>query len=257
MKEVRKSKKMKEIYGRKEVQWVMMLLLPLVVVGGYYQPMLGFVVAAMMMIGMTMAFLRGRYYCGWFCAMGAFHERILSRLSRNNAMLPLFKKTWFRWLMFALMMGLLGSRLFMAGGDPGRTADAFRVMWVVSTGLAIAFGLYFKPRTWCSFCPMGLMQALLSRKKYLLTVNSDKCKECGLCEKSCSIETNPGAHKEAGFVPSVECMRCSNCVANCPTQALSFQDRKDIVFTVVDGRKKADADAGSDEDKDVGMKEAA
>ena len=105
---------------------------------------------------------------------------------------------------------------------------------------------------------MGLMQSLLSKKKYLLTLNSDKCKECGLCKKSCSIETYPGMYKETGFVPSVECMRCSNCVANCPTQALSFRDKKDIVFTnftVLDGRKRADASTGSNADK--GVKKAA
>ena len=238
MKEVRTRRKTKEIGGRKEVQWMMMLLLPVVVVGGYYQPMLGYIVAVMMTLAMGMAFFRGRYYCSWFCAMGAFHERILAKLSRNNAMLPLFKKTWFRWMMFVLMMGLLGSRLFMSGGDPGRIGNAFRVMWVVSTGLAIAFGLYFRPRSWCAFCPMGLMQALLSKNTYLLKVDSDKCKECGLCQKVCSIETYPGAHKEAGHVPTMECMRCSNCVVNCPTGALSFRDKKDISLTVISGGKK-------------------
>lgn len=33
-------------------------------------------------------------------------------------------------------------------------------------------------------------------------------------------ETNPGAYKDSGYVKSADCMRCSNCVVNCPKKAL-------------------------------------
>ncbi|WP_228723342.1 4Fe-4S binding protein [Desulfosediminicola flagellatus] len=204
------------------MQWLTMPLVPLVIVGGYFYPLLGLVIVGMIAVFMNIALFRGRYFCGWFCGLGGVFERILSKVSLNKPMLPLFTKKWFRWLMFGLMMSLLGSRLYMSGSDPELIGSTFRMMWIVSLGFATAFGLILKPRTWCTVCPMGTMQGLISKNTYLLRVDQGKCKECGICKKSCPIETDPGALKAEGQVPSLDCMRCSNCVVNCPTKALSF-----------------------------------
>lgn len=224
-KTVRKKSKTEEICCRKPSQLIMSLLLPLVVVGGYYCPRIGFVVLGLIAIFMILASQRGRFYCGWLCPMGAFHERFLSLVSLHRPILPVFKSSWFRWLLFGLMMGLMMSRLYMAWGDPKAIGGVFRTMWVLSTGIAIGLGLYFKPRVWCTVCPMGSMQGISSKNTYLLTVE-DSCVQCKKCQKVCPISTYPGSFKREegpGQVPSIECLRCSNCVMNCPKKALSFQ----------------------------------
>lgn len=156
--------------------------------------------------------------------MGAFHERFLSFVSLKKPILPVFKSSWFRWLLFFLMMSLMFSRLYMAWGDPKAIGGVFQMMWILSTGIAIGLGLYFKPRTWCTVCPMGSFQGISSRNTYLLTVE-DTCVQCKKCLKVCPISTYPGSFKrEEGTskVPSIECLRCSNCVKNCPKKALHF-----------------------------------
>ncbi len=223
-KEIQQKRKFKEIPGREQTQWLMLLFLPLVVVGGYFYPLLGLLVVGFIIFFLFLNAKRGRQYCGWFCPMGSFQERVLTHFSLHLDILPVFKATWFRWLLFAAMMGLLGSRLFMAWGDAEAVGSVFRMMWILSTGLAIGIGIFFKPRTWCAVCPMATMQGVTSPNTHLLTV-APSCKECGLCKKACPIQTYPGAYKEAGQVPSIECMRCSNCVVNCPKKSLSFQDR--------------------------------
>ncbi len=215
MKTIRENKK------RKIIQYLLAPLVPLVIIGGNYQPYLGYLALAMMIAMIGMTFIWGRLFCGWICAMGAFHERVLAKVSLKKEMPQLFKKTWFRWLVFIGLMGLMISRLLMSGGDPAKVGAVFVMMWTVSTVIAVAIGLYFKPRSWCNFCPMASIQGVLAPRKYLLQVSAD-CKQCGLCQKVCPLQTNPGAYKDQGFVPSLECMRCENCLVNCPKKALTL-----------------------------------
>lgn len=218
---MRKQFEVQERTKRKHIQWVMLPMVPLVIIGGYFWPYFGFMAIAMLLFMVIMSQFRGRYYCGWFCAMGAFHERVVSLVSRKKKMLPLFGKQWFKWMMFVLMMGLLLSRLLLSGGDPARIGAVFVMMWSLSTGLALAIGLIWKPRSWCRFCPMATFQGLIAPKTYLLQV-ADHCRGCGQCHRACPIETDPGGSKKQGFVKSDRCMRCGNCVESCPQKALSF-----------------------------------
>jgi polyferredoxin len=212
---------MKESRKRKTIQWLLAPLVPLVIIGGWFWPWLGFIAIAMMALMLVLAIFRGRYYCGWFCAMGAFHERVLALVSRKGKMLPLFKAAWFRWLLFVMMMGLLVLRLILSEGRPAEVGAVFVMMWTISTVFAIGLGLVWKPRSWCAICPMATFQGLFPSRNYTLRVASS-CKQCGLCAKSCPIETNPGSFKEAGSVDAGQCMRCGNCVENCPHKALRF-----------------------------------
>ena len=227
---------MKEKKNRKYWQIGLAPLVPLVVIGGYFWPYLGYIAIAMLLFMLILSLFRGRYYCGWFCAMGSFHERLLALFSRKKKMLPVFKAPWFRSLIFVLMMGLLLSRLILADGDPKKIGAAFVMMWTISTGMGIWLGLLWKPRSWCSICPMGLFQGFLGLRAYRLQVG-DGCRECGLCEKVCPIETNPGSMRSIGNVRSADCMRCGNCVVNCPTKALSFAKGADSI-TERDSRGK-------------------
>lgn len=223
----KKKSAVEEICCRNISQYMMIGLLPLVIIGGYFCPRIGFTVLGLITIFMILAGHRGRFYCGWMCPMGAFHERILSRISFHKPIPKLFKTHWFRWTLFIIMMGFMTTRLVFHWGDPLGIGGVFRTMWIISMSLAIGLGFYFKPRAWCTICPMGSMQGISSKNTYLLTVN-EHCVECRKCQKVCPISTYPGEFHQKdslGQVPSVECLRCSNCVVNCPKKALSFMDK--------------------------------
>lgn len=205
----------------------MALLLPFVLVGGYYYPTIGFIVVGLITLFLVLASRRGRMYCGWLCPMGAFHERFLSKISLNKTIPKMFKSTWFRWVVFIVMMGFMLNRLWAAWGDTEAIGSVFRTMWIVSMTLAIGMGIYFKARIWCTICPMGSLQGVVSKNTYLLTVE-DTCVNCKKCSKVCPLATYPGEFRQEagpGQVPSIECIRCFNCVENCPKKSLSFQSR--------------------------------
>lgn len=208
-------------------------LVPLVIIGGFFWPYLGYIAIALMLIMFVTAPFRGRYYCGWICAMGAFHEQILARVSLHKKMLPVFRRPWFRWTIFVLMMSLLAARLALTGGDSAAIGATFVMMWTISTGLAVAVGLIWKPRSWCAFCPMALFQGLLSPKTYRVQVG-EGCRQCGMCSKACPIETDPGAFKTAGYVKSSDCMRCGKCIATCPRRQLSLPESSRPHLPVID-----------------------
>jgi polyferredoxin len=212
----------KEMPARRVLQWILVPMVPLVIIGGYFWPYLGYIAIGFLLLLFVLVWFRGRYYCGWICPMGAFQERALAKVSGKRPMLPLFKKAWFKWLVLVLMMGLLTARLFMGGGDPEMIGATFVMMWTLSTGFAVALGLFWKPRSWCSFCPMGTVQGLLAPKARRIHV-SEACRQCGLCHKACPLEISPGSFREEGVVPGKDCMRCLNCAAVCPQKALSLR----------------------------------
>ena len=224
-KRAKQKSKVREICCRKGSQLFMTLLLPLVIIGGYFCPRIGFTVLGLITLFMILSSQRGRFYCGWLCPMGAFHERLLAKISFHRPVPQLFKTSWFRWVVFAIMMGFMLSRLWMAWGDSRAVGSVFRMMWMVSMGLAIGLGIYYKARAWCIICPMGSIQGVASKNTYLLTVD-DSCVECKKCQKVCPISTYPGDYRNdsgPAQIPSIECLRCFNCVTNCPKKSLSFQ----------------------------------
>lgn len=215
----------KEKEYRMNIQLFMTLFLPFVIIGGYFYPLIGFTIVAMIMLFMTLANKRGRMYCGWLCPMGAFHERFLSEISLHKTISPMFRTTWFRWFVFITMMGFMTCRLTLAWGDAEAIGSVFQMMWTVSMTLAIALGVYFKARTWCVICPMGSLQGIFSKNTFRLHVAGD-CVECGKCKQVCPISTYPGEFRNDtgdGEVPSIECLRCYNCVENCPKGSLLFK----------------------------------
>ena len=99
-----------------------------------------------------------------------------------------------------------------------------------TTIMAVVLALFVHPRAWCRVCPVGSLANWVGRDKYPLRIDSNLCIECGLCRKACSIDIFPFNYKgeKVETVWDGDCLRCGQCVADCPTGALSLGKEKTL-----------------------------
>lgn len=128
----------------KRTQVVMMGVLPLIVIGGLFYPLLGYLVVSMIAVLLVMSLFRGRYWCWNLCPRGAFLDIVLSKVSLNRPMPRSFAKPAFRWLVFFLFMSFLIFRIMHSGGSLIARGSVFVGMCVVTTSVAIILGVITK-----------------------------------------------------------------------------------------------------------------
>ena len=89
-------------------------------------------------------------------------------------------------------------------------------------GIAILMLNRVRSRFWCRvLCPLGALLGCFSFKSPLqLVQDASRCTGCGKCMEACqgAASPRPGLKWE-----NAECVRCFNCQAVCPEDALSFQ----------------------------------
>jgi len=143
---------------RKRLQLIMIWFLPIIVIGGLFNPFLGYLVVAMMAFFLTLSFFKGRYWCWNLCPRGAFLDIALSRFSRNRPVPKVITRQRFRWSILILMMGFLVVRIARTGGDMALIGGIFVIMCIATTIISIVLGIALKHRAWCMMCPMGFLQ---------------------------------------------------------------------------------------------------
>jgi len=137
---------------------IMVWFLPLIVIGGLFNPVLGYLVLAMMFFFLTLSFFKGRFWCWNLCPRGAFLDILLSKISRNRPIPRVFTRAWFRWLVVLVFTGVVTFRIIRTGGDIIAIGAVFVIMCLVTTIISIILGVFMKHRSWCMICPMGTLQ---------------------------------------------------------------------------------------------------
>jgi thioredoxin reductase/ferredoxin len=191
-------------------------------------------------------------YCGWICSCGALAETLgdahrqqmphgpgWNRLNMvGQAILGLaFLLLALRlagWLLpadhwvNALYMGLLMGK----GADWNSLGFPFTFLnyvWSVDLLLAgvLGVGLYwhFSGRVWCRFgCPLAALMHVYARfSRFRILADKKKCISCNVCTSVChqGIDVMNFANKGLPMADP-QCVRCSACVAACPTRVLEF-----------------------------------
>jgi NAD(P)H-flavin reductase/NAD-dependent dihydropyrimidine dehydrogenase PreA subunit len=119
------------------------------------------------------------------------------------------------------------------------------------TVLGAVLGLFISPRTWCNFCPMGLMQKAsysLGRKTDVTKLTDEKvtisdknqCHKCGKCSRVCPMQLSPYENfSDKNQFDSVNCLKCSTCVAHCPAGILTLTNENTSQFMMKNVNKEA------------------
>lgn len=239
----------KSVETGSRVQWVMVWVLPLVVIGGLLYSPLGLVAAGMMVVLMGLSLFRGRYWCGRACPRGAFLDIVMSRLTAERTFPPYLRSLWVRVPLLAVMMGALANSLASMELNAHNIGGVFVRLCLITTLGAIAMALVTQRRAWCGICPMGTTQNLLSRvgpaRRHPapsvpaaeemrapsqapgnVIIDPDRCRRCGACRRACPMDIAADDFLQVGQVTDPDCIRCYECVTACPFGALTAGNRE-------------------------------
>lgn len=213
----------------------------MVVVGGWFYPLLGFFIPFCMLVGMGIGLFRGRQWCNWLCPRGAFLDATTERISPRRV-IPRFVKGFpLRAAVVAFLAAMMMVQIIRRWPDPSAIGMFFVVMLTLTTLLALVLAVTVHPRTWCSVCPIGSLANLVGRRRYPLCIDSDLCTDCGLCGKVCPIQVKPYESKSTAVqaVKDGDCLKCGLCVAGCPVEALSLGEGEDGETGIDHGGERA------------------
>ncbi|ACX52526.1 4Fe-4S ferredoxin iron-sulfur binding domain protein [Ammonifex degensii KC4] len=213
-----------KLLERRKRQLYTWIGLPLVAVGGWFYPWLGFLLLGCMLGAVGLSFSRGRAWCDWMCPRGAFFDLFLSSLSAKRST-PAFFRSWpVRIFFLILIFAVIGVQWYLNWGNIPAMGLALVKVLTVTTLVGVLLGLIFHPRAWCLICPMGTLANLFGRGKKPLLV-APSCVGCGVCSRFCPLKLQPHFFRQQGVMGDGDCLKCGSCVAACPRQALSFGEK--------------------------------
>lgn len=189
---------------------------------GWRYPLLGFLVPLSVLFGILGGAVRGRYVCGNLCPRGSFFDTFFASFGPRRPIPTQLNSLWIRGLVMADLLSLTVYRLTR---DPGHLESWGRVFWqlfLITTLIALLFGIIFRPRAWCSICPLGTIGNNLGGHLISLKI-APSCRGCGTCSKACPMGHQIHSFREQGEMKNRDCLQCSACVNICPEAALSLQ----------------------------------
>ncbi len=180
-------------------------------------------------------------YCGWICSCGALAETLGDEY-RTLAPHSARAKKWENFGQWALVAAFIITALKLISilydinipvinEKVAYTADFFHKFYYIGIDIIFAgvlgAGVYFflSGRVWCRFgCPLAALMHIYNRfSRYRIFAEKKKCISCNICTKVCHMGIDVMNYANKGIpMNDVECVRCSACVVNCPTEVLSF-----------------------------------
>ena len=180
-------------------------------------------------------------YCGWICSCGALAETLGDEYRTLAQHGPKAKKweNFGQWALLAafivtglkLVSVLHNTEIVIINETVSYTADFFHKFYYIGIDVIFAgvlgLGVYFflSGRVWCRFgCPLAALMHIYNRfSPYRIFSEKKKCISCNICTKVCHMGIDVMNYANKGIpMNDAECVRCSACVVNCPTEVLSF-----------------------------------
>lgn len=167
------------------------------------------------------AFLVGRFYCGFVCPINTISEGIdwiykKLKISRNKVP-GWIKSPFIRNSIFGVFLVLMALTL-----TTGKRLPVLPVLTV--TGILIT--MIFVPALWHKYlCPYGVMLSIAGRFSWkALGINKSNCTKCGICAKVCPGDAlNIPEKREYPEIDKSSCLECLKCTNACPKNAIVYK----------------------------------
>jgi polyferredoxin len=195
------------------------------------------------LIVVALAFVFGRFFCGWICPLGTILDATGWLWKGNASVVPandhLLRRIKY-YLLVAVAMGALAGSQLVFFGDPlvllfRATATGLAPSAPGQTAflsLAILLGIIglcgITHRFWCRYlCPLGALYAVCARFSIFRRRRVKGCDVCkGRDHQSCTHGCPMGASPINKLGSPEECIRSMNCRNTCHADAISYEPAK-------------------------------
>jgi ferredoxin-type protein NapH len=220
-----KQRKSEAIRSRKGKQYAMGSLFILLLIGGWFCPLIGFFIPLCMVAGIGMASVKGRQWCNWYCPRGSFADTYMKSISPENTIPRWLRSNPVRIGILSFLMIMLTTQIIRLWPDPYAIGKFFVVLLTITTGVSIVLALIWQQRSWCYICPIGSISNWVGKNRNQIAINPEACIDCKACAKVCPMQLAPQGIKEKGELAfKGDCLKCGICVSACPKDALRFPD---------------------------------
>jgi polyferredoxin len=202
------------------------LMLVVILLWGWFIPVLMFTAFICMIAPVVFSFKYGRAWCGNFCPRGSFNNNVLKIISPNKTIPNILKKPVIRIFTFIALMSLFTYSILSTNGSLLGIGIVFIKMMAITTLIEISMGVLIHHNSWCTICPMGTVAGTITRIKGkaegVITI-SEKCIGCQTCVSVCPMQIDIPKYQKSGMVTNSDCMKCRKCIGCCKQDALQWE----------------------------------
>ncbi len=166
-------------------------------------------------------FIFGRGWCGYACWTAMILDLLPYKTPQHE------QKNWgyVRYILFAVILTAFIGLVVLKVTN---LDDIIFYLFIFGNlayyiiGIALAYILKDN-RAFCKYvCPITVFLKPASYFSFLrVSVDGDKCNECGLCVKNCSMDVDLLDSSRTRH-NGTECILCAECIKNCPKNAIDF-----------------------------------
>ncbi|MDE6392974.1 MAG: 4Fe-4S binding protein [Muribaculaceae bacterium] len=207
------------------------------------------VTSGVTVVWLLITFLLGRVYCATACPIGTYSDlflrlrRRIPRLDRPFSYRPRPKLSYhLLWIyLLCVVAGIMAvpfvvepwniARNMAAAVNRGAIAPTWATISLgaatgvvagVLSAILLAVIAIRRGREFCScWCPLGTALGIVQEHALAhIEIDPDKCISCGHCEDICRAQCVKTVSR---YVDASRCVRCFDCVAECPAGAIRFQ----------------------------------
>lgn len=178
---------------------------------------------------LPVTYLFGRVYCGWICQLGAFQEFIFKtssfKLFQSQQSQKIMRIIRTIVLLVLIAQLIITKTNLYKSIDPFATVYSFYsshwISWILVAIIIISSFIIYRP--FCkTLCPVGLILGWISKIPGASVLGiKQNCISCVKGSRECSINAITHDNK-ISVLENEECIRCGECLKECPKGALAF-----------------------------------